>query len=271
MNSYFADLLSEKILKSEDMSQRRIFILNSVWSREYNRGTAFSLSEYARFWKIPERTVRHYAAKNILPGLVKKGKRLKIRKTKFTFNYGLFLCKKKYEKDLKSLTSISGDFAISQAALLHHTKNLIYHRQAHDKTIKNIQDIDLESYNVLLGRMLGFTFLENDDPVSIKENIQKNNPDDPFLSFSEPELEMHNNQPKVMAWASIAACLAQSGIRPTRKRIAERMGISRSHFSRLFPEAKWANIKASISILINSIEPIINNAKKNRGNFERLP
>ena len=80
MNSYFADLLSEKILKSEDMSQRRIFILNSVWSREYNRGTAFSLSEYARFWKIPERTVRHYAAKNILPGLVKKGKRLKIRK-----------------------------------------------------------------------------------------------------------------------------------------------------------------------------------------------
>jgi hypothetical protein len=44
MNSYFADLLSEKILKSEDMSQRRIFILNSVWSREYNRGPAFSLS-----------------------------------------------------------------------------------------------------------------------------------------------------------------------------------------------------------------------------------
>jgi len=271
MNSHFADLLSKEILELNDICEHRMFILNSAWSRDYNRGTAFSLSEYARFWKIPERTVRHYAAKNILPGLFKKGKRLKIRKTKATFYYGLYLSEEKYKKDLKSLTSISGNFALSQAILKQHTQNLIYHSQAHDNTIMNIQEIDLESYNVLVCRMLGFSFLENSDPVSIKENIQQNNPDDPFLSLSESELEMHNNQPKVMTWASIAACLAQSGIRPTRKRIAERMGISRSHFSRRFPEAKWGKIKAVIPILINSNELIINNAKKNRGKFERLP
>ncbi len=231
---------------------------NTKWTREYNKGPAFTLPEYARLWNIPERTVRHYAKINYLPDLIKVGKRLKVKRTKKTFNFGLDHLLRIYNRWVRNITSPNSFLPTFWANMESNTRSMVYLQNAHDQKFMSEEDIDSELENLIFNRAAAFLHLDIDDPILYRERLLHFNPDDPCLKMANHEKDFLLNHPKHFKWLSIAAYLAQNGIRPTRQLIAKRLGMSRATFSRLYPEAKWANIKKAIAVLLNGSDPITN-------------
>lgn len=251
MDALLADFISNAS-KLREFQNQKAELEKAKWTREYNKGPAFTLAEYARFWKISERTIRHYAKKNLIPGLFQVGKRLRVRKTKETFYCGLNLSRNKYTKLVKAFTSTKSDFILASAILKSNAVSFIHLRDAQEKNkILDIDELEKESSEVVKKRFEALNTI-NSFNHNIFDVIEKIIPNDPILKASDVELSFYFNHPEYANVLFIAACLDFNGIRPTRKRIAEIMDMSRATFSRKFPKIKWRVIKEGIAVILNS-------------------
>ena len=273
MDDGIADLATG-VLEAQKEFERlgsRLLLLQKRWTRKDNLGPAFTLAEFARVWCIPERTLRHYAKQGPLPGGFRVGKRLKIRRTRQSFEFGKSLLAKQQGRHTNRVFSNNAGFLNFAVGVIIDTERTLSLQSAHTQNPPETCGQESDVIDILSKRMKALEGLENPSQEAVFTRLEEQCPDDPVAKMTEAERSVRQNHRGVFGWVSVAAALNQNGIRPTRERIAERLGMSRATFTRKFPEARWSVIKAAVSDWMNNNQPVEGTAKKNRKKIYQSP
>jgi hypothetical protein len=188
MQDIFADLPSIDSGAQKDWRtiNNRLLLLQRQWTRSQNLGPAYSLPEFARFWEIPERTIRHYAGEGLLPGLLRVGKRLKIRKTRETFEFGRAILSAQQARQVKRFVEENGSIVFSALGEMLDTKRALFLDSAHSQSgIENVNDEEV--LRILTERakaVEGVGEMPNDQ---FQEMLMEKLPADPVARMTEAE------------------------------------------------------------------------------------